>query len=380
MDVETRRRLGPAVLATTARLALAGVWVYAAASKATDPDAAVRAVRAYEALPESVVRPVAWGLPFVEIALAVLLILGIAPRVCAWVSVGILVVFITGIASVWARGLQIDCGCFGGGGAADVGTIDYVLDLVRDLGFVALALIVALGPRGLYERDLPPQTRTEADGARRVRLAELGLVAGVVIAVGIAGYFVQRGRSALENAMVVRPSQAARSVQAGDAVAVAGDADAPVRIELYEDYRCADCRAFHDNVEPALAAPVLAGRIQVAYHTMPFEGDSSLRAAAAVACAADASSFLAYRDQLYDAQGRSLTTDALVDAGRAVGITGPRFERCVRDARYEGWARAQLDAGSRRGVVLTPSIYINDRLLDRPITVQSLRSAIARAR
>ena len=50
--------------ATTARLLLATVWAWAALAKISDPDAAVRAVRAYQLLPEALVRPVAWGLPF----------------------------------------------------------------------------------------------------------------------------------------------------------------------------------------------------------------------------------------------------------------------------------------------------------------------------
>jgi Methylamine utilisation protein MauE len=45
--------------ATAARLLLAGVWAWAALAKISDPDAAVRAVRAYELLPEALVRPVA---------------------------------------------------------------------------------------------------------------------------------------------------------------------------------------------------------------------------------------------------------------------------------------------------------------------------------
>jgi hypothetical protein len=55
------------------------------------------------------VRPVAWGLPFLELAVAVLLT-GIATRLAAGISAGLLVVFMLGIAAAWARGLQIACG------------------------------------------------------------------------------------------------------------------------------------------------------------------------------------------------------------------------------------------------------------------------------
>jgi len=147
---EASRRMWGATVAVVARLGLAVVWAWAAVAKLGDPDAAVRAVRAYEILPEALVKPFAWGLPFVELALAVLLVLGIGTRIAGWISAVILVVFMAGIVSVWARGIRIDCGCFGGGGAADVDGWTYVTELLRDGFFLVLALVVALGPRSPY--------------------------------------------------------------------------------------------------------------------------------------------------------------------------------------------------------------------------------------
>jgi uncharacterized membrane protein YphA (DoxX/SURF4 family) len=125
---------------------LAGVWAWAGVAKLGDPDAGVRAVRAYDILPETFVKPFAWGLPFVELALAVLLLLGLASRPAAWASVVLLLVFIGATAAVWARGLQIDCGCFGGGGQSSGGASSYLRDLGRDGLFLCLALLVAAGP------------------------------------------------------------------------------------------------------------------------------------------------------------------------------------------------------------------------------------------
>ena len=56
------------------------------------------------------------ALPFVEIVLGVLLVLGLFTRPVAIVSTLLMVAFIIGISQAWARGLTIDCGCFGGGG------------------------------------------------------------------------------------------------------------------------------------------------------------------------------------------------------------------------------------------------------------------------
>jgi len=112
---------------TLSRAGLAVVWIWAGLAKLTDPNGAVLSVRAYRLLPEVLVRPVAWGLPFLELALAVLLLTGIANRIAGAASAGLLVVFMLGIASAWARGLQIDCGCFSAGGPdASAGTTRYL--------------------------------------------------------------------------------------------------------------------------------------------------------------------------------------------------------------------------------------------------------------
>ena len=133
--------------ALVARLALAVIWAWAGLAKIADPDAATRAVRAYELFPESLVKPIAWGLPFVELGLAALLVLGLACRPAAWVSAVLFAGFIAMIGSAWARGLSIDCGCFGGGGpTAGVDGAKYAQEIARDLLFLGLAVFVAVGP------------------------------------------------------------------------------------------------------------------------------------------------------------------------------------------------------------------------------------------
>ena len=42
--------------------------------------------------------------------------MGLLTRPVAVLSALMLAGFVIGIASAWARGLQIECGCFGGGG------------------------------------------------------------------------------------------------------------------------------------------------------------------------------------------------------------------------------------------------------------------------
>jgi uncharacterized membrane protein YphA (DoxX/SURF4 family) len=132
-----------------ARLVVGGVWIAAGWLKLPDPAESVRAVRAYDLLPESIVPTVGHGLPILEIVVGVMLVVGAGTRVAAAVSFLLQLAFIVGISSAWARGLKIDCGCFGGGGAsaaADV-TDKYKWDLARDAGLAVLSLLLALFPR-----------------------------------------------------------------------------------------------------------------------------------------------------------------------------------------------------------------------------------------
>lgn len=141
-------------LVTLARLVLGGVWIVAGALKVTDLDASVRAVRAYRLLPEIVAQFVGAGLPMVEILLGALLVVGLGVRAAAAVSAVLMTAFVIGIASVWIRGLQIDCGCFGSGGQLAPGARPtYGWELTRDVGLLLLAGMLARWPAGPWAID-----------------------------------------------------------------------------------------------------------------------------------------------------------------------------------------------------------------------------------
>jgi uncharacterized membrane protein YphA (DoxX/SURF4 family) len=136
-------------LTTAGRLLLGAVWLVAGASKITDLDASVRAVRAYRLLPETAAQVVGAGLPVVELLLGVLLVVGAGVRAAAAVSAVLMLAFVVGIASAWARGLRIDCGCFGSGGELGAGQDPtYGLELARDAALLVVAVLLARWPAG----------------------------------------------------------------------------------------------------------------------------------------------------------------------------------------------------------------------------------------
>ena len=135
---------------TLARLGLAAVWLVSGVPKALDPDQTYIAVRAYDVLPPLGVELVAGILPWFEIALAALLLLGLGVRATAVTSALLLLVFMAGVTQAWARGLAIDCGCFGGGGQVEPGETAYAAELARDTGFLLLAAWLVVRPRTVF--------------------------------------------------------------------------------------------------------------------------------------------------------------------------------------------------------------------------------------
>ena len=82
-----------------------------------------------------------------------LLVLGLFTRPVAIVSTLLMLAFIIGISQAWARGLTIDCGCFGGGGEIGATATKYPQDIARDAAFALAGAWLWWRPRTLASLD-----------------------------------------------------------------------------------------------------------------------------------------------------------------------------------------------------------------------------------
>ena len=99
-------------LALAARLILAGVFIYASWDKILHPAAFAEAVFNYQLLPSPLINLAALVLPWMELALGVLLLSGIwMPGAVLGVNI-LMVTFLIALIINTARGLDIACGCF----------------------------------------------------------------------------------------------------------------------------------------------------------------------------------------------------------------------------------------------------------------------------
>ena len=133
------------------RLILGGVLLVAGALKVTDPYSSATSVRAYQILPVDLANLLGFILPFAEVAIGIFLIVGIWVRLNALAGGALMIMFIIAIGQAWARGISLDCGCFGKGGLLDTDELpvwSYTLEIARDIVLAAFAVYLYRFPQG----------------------------------------------------------------------------------------------------------------------------------------------------------------------------------------------------------------------------------------
>ncbi len=137
-------------LTLLARLILGAVLLVAGALKVPNLPKSAMAVRAYEMLPIPIANFLGYTLPWIEIGLGLLLIVGVTVKISGALGALTMLAFIIAIAQAWARGLSIDCGCFGGGGTIDPEDTKYLSEIIRDIGLMALGIFLYVYPKGRF--------------------------------------------------------------------------------------------------------------------------------------------------------------------------------------------------------------------------------------
>jgi len=156
----------------------------------------------------------------------------------------------------------------------------------------------------------------------------------------------------------------------GTVIAV-GSADAPVTVDLYEDFQCPNCKALEAESGSTLAQLVAAGTVQARYHGMAFLDTSAndsystraLNAAAVVLATAGPDAFQAFHDLLFANQpaegGSGLTDEQLIEYAGQAGATGSAVQEQIHDLAYGDWVKTVTDQASKDGVTGTPTVFVD---------------------
>lgn len=110
------------------RLVVGGAFVAAGALKIADPAKFALDVSNYRLVPHAMTNLVAILIPWIEVTAGSFVLARIWVRAAALVITGLTVMFLYVIVSALARGLNIECGCFGTIGGKHIGLVNLTID------------------------------------------------------------------------------------------------------------------------------------------------------------------------------------------------------------------------------------------------------------
>jgi len=173
--------------------------------------------------------------------------------------------------------------------------------------------------------------------------------------------------------------QANHPVALDGTVVVAGQASAPVTVDVYEDYLCPQCERFEERYGDEITTALNDGKIRVNYHAIAIldrlttpPGYSTLAANAGI-CAAQAGIWRAFHARLYadqPAEGSAgLTAAQLTAIGTELGAPAG-FDQCVTANGNAAAIASATDAAASNpalqtdGRFGTPTVAVGGQKID----------------
>ena len=162
-----------------------------------------------------------------------------------------------------------------------------------------------------------------------------------------------------------------------------GDPNAPVTIDIFEDFQCPACQFFTENVEPLVIENLVAtGKARYVFHNYPFldgngvgsNGESD-QAANASMCANEQGKFWEMHSILYanwNGENQGSFNDRRLQAmAESIGLDADAFNACFDANKYEAEIQADFDLGEQMGVTGTPSVFVDGARVGAPGKIAS---------
>lgn len=152
----------------------------------------------------------------------------------------------------------------------------------------------------------------------------------------------------------------------------AGDPNAPVTVDVFEDFQCPACQFFNESIEPLILEHLVKpGKVYYVFHNYPFiddrthpsGGGESDQAANAAMCANEQGKFWEMKAILFanwngENQG-NLNNRRLQAMAESIGLDMGSFNDCFDANKYEADIQADFGKGEEMGVSGTPSVFVN---------------------
>jgi protein-disulfide isomerase len=150
-----------------------------------------------------------------------------------------------------------------------------------------------------------------------------------------------------------------------------GNPDAPVKMDVWEDFQCSGCLSYTQKLEPQIIqAYVQTGKVYYTFHVYPFidggQGESHDAANAAM-CAAAQERFwdyhaIAFANWIGENSG-SFTKPRLIAFAQSIRLDMTAFNQCFQENTHSAEIQQDIDDGTKLGVPPTPAIFINGKMV-----------------
>ena len=234
--------------------------------------------------------------------------------------------------------------------------------------------------RSAHQRALAEQQAAQRRRERRLLAGAVIALVLVLIGAGI-GFQAWRTHRAPSAGTVTPGPSIPVTITDGQPVSW-GATDAPVAVDLYEDFHCPHCADFEEEYGGLLADAQAAGTIRLRIFPMSFIDAGSAAAANGFGCAAEAGFGAAFYTGLFANQNLDWSDSQLNQlAERAAGAPVPAdFSTCVSDRRHAAWTDSIDAAAEAAGVTGTPAMFIDGQPVDiTTLTPDSLTTQIEEA-
>ena len=237
--------------------------------------------------------------------------------------------------------------------------------------------------RRLAERELRREApRRPVQSGRRIGIGTWSLLAviGGIVVIAIAIATTSAPKAPVSSGIAVVRAPAGIPTDGY----VLGKADAPVTIDLFEDFQCPACEAWGSGVFPRLASNELTnGTAKLVFHTMAVIGAESIAAAHAGYAAKEQGRFWDMWATLYGNQGAenrgSFTRERLVEMATELGLDVPKFEADMDSPAAAAALTASIGEADAAGVTSTPTLVIAGKPYTGVGTYPELAATIAAA-
>ncbi|MBI1878483.1 MAG: DsbA family protein [Chloroflexi bacterium] len=144
-----------------------------------------------------------------------------------------------------------------------------------------------------------------------------------------------------------------------------GQANAPVTIVAYSDYRCPHCRDFDRETFPKIEDDfVNTGKVR--YVVAPFHlwPETTILTEAAL-CAGDQGKFFDYGHKMFENQDTlGVNPSSLTDLAAGMGLNRQSFAQCLSNGTHRAAVEEATRAALNQGVSSTPTFFINNQRVE----------------